>query len=93
MFSTAWSAPHPVVEALSKKFPDVSFHHEWADEDIGYNCGSMDYRNGEVVSAFEPESMKEAIAFANRVWGYDEEENTEDMSDAVATNSPKMTMA
>ncbi len=94
VFSTAWSAPHPVVEALSKKFPDVSFHHEWADEDIGYNCGSMDYRNGEVVSAFEPESMKEAIAFANRVWGYDdEEENTEDVSDPVSAKSPKMTMA
>jgi hypothetical protein len=82
------------VEALSKKFPDVSFHHEWADEDIGYNCGSMDYRNGEVVSAFEPESMKEAIAFANRVWGYDDEEEiTENVSDTVPTKSPKMTMA
>lgn len=38
-FLTAWSAPHPVMEKLAEMFPNVEIEHEWADEDIGHNCG------------------------------------------------------
>ncbi len=54
-FDTAWSAPIPVLKALSEKFPTVSFHHAWADEDIGYNVGQNTYLNGEVVDSYLPE--------------------------------------
>ena len=38
-FQSAWDAPHPVIEKLAAKFPEITFEHEWADEDIGQNCG------------------------------------------------------
>ena len=69
IFSTAWSAPHPVMDALAKKYPDVSFTHEWADEDIGHNCGRCEFENGECVYDWEPSSHKEALEFATSVWG------------------------
>ena len=36
-FYTAWSAPHPIIEKLAERYPEVSFEHEWADEDSGMN--------------------------------------------------------
>jgi hypothetical protein len=48
-FQTAWSAPLPVIEALSKKFPDLTFEIEWADEDTGSNTGWFRYKNGVVI--------------------------------------------
>ena len=68
-FSTAWSAPHPVLDALAKKYPDVRITHEWADEDIGQNCGRCEFENGECVYDYEPETHKEALEFATGVWG------------------------
>ncbi len=68
-FSTAWSAPHPVIEALAKRYPDVFITHEWADEDIGQNCGMREYENGECSYEYEPSSRKDAIEYATRVWG------------------------
>ena len=73
-FKTAWSAPHPVIEALAKTYPDVKITHEWADEDIGQNCGKCEYENGECVSTYEPKTPKEGIRFAAELWGYDPEE-------------------
>ena len=68
-FSTAWSAPHPVLDALAKKYPDVRITHEWADEDIGQNCGRCEFENGECVYDWEPDSHKEALEFATGIWG------------------------
>lgn len=68
-FSTAWSAPHPVLDALAKKYPDVRITHEWADEDIGQNCGRCEFENGECVYDYEPETHKDALEFATDVWG------------------------
>ncbi len=67
-FSTAWSAPHPVLDALAKKYPDVRITHEWADEDIGQNCGRCEFENGECVYDYEPGTHKEALEFATAVW-------------------------
>lgn len=47
-FDTAWAAPHPVIEALAAKFPDVYIDHRWADEDIGSNAGIRKYKAGKV---------------------------------------------
>ncbi len=49
-FLTAWAAPHPILEKLSELYPDVTFSHQWADEDFGHNVGERDYLGGEIVS-------------------------------------------
>ena len=66
-FLTAWSAPHPVLEKLSEMYPDIKFKHEWADEDIGMNCGRYVYFDGERIEEYYPESSRERIEFAARV--------------------------
>ncbi|GGY87851.1 hypothetical protein [Shewanella fodinae] len=48
-FDTAWSHPYPVIEALSKKFPDEVISVKYADEDTGSNCGTYSIKNGEIV--------------------------------------------
>lgn len=70
-FQTAWSAPHPVIKKLAQMYPDIIFEHEWADEDIGVNCGLKCYSNGECTEEYYPESEIEATEFAFRVWDYD----------------------
>ncbi len=70
-FQTAWSAPHPILQKLSEMYSDITFEHEWADEDLGANCGRKNYRNGECTEEYYPESQKEAIEFACRIWDYD----------------------
>jgi hypothetical protein len=74
VFTTAWSAPHPILEALTARFPGVYFTHVWADEDIGENCGQREYLNGECVGEIFPDSSKEAIEFAVSVWGREPED-------------------
>ena len=69
-FYTAWSAPHPTIEKLAERYPEVSFEHEWADEDIGMNCGRKTYEHGECTDNYYPEA-KEAEIFANNLWGYE----------------------
>lgn len=73
-FWTAWSAPIPVIDALAKKYPDVDIHHEWADEDLGQNCGTCDYHNGEVIEEYEPQTYQEGMKLALSVWGYSPED-------------------
>ena len=66
-FHTAWSAPHPVIRAIAERFPDVVFVHEWADEDIGQNCGRHIYQGGERTEEYYPEADVDRIQFAARV--------------------------
>ena len=40
-FDTAWSTPAEVWKALHAKFPDEHIEIEWADEDFGYNVGTI----------------------------------------------------
>ena len=63
-FLTAWSAPHPILQKLSEMYPDIEFEHEWADEDIGMNCGRYVYFDGERIEEYYPESSRERIKFA-----------------------------
>ena len=70
-FNTAWSAPHPVIDALAKKYPNVYIIHEWVDESIGENCGIWEYSKGKCVRQHEFGNRKECIDFAARFWGED----------------------
>lgn len=77
-FHTAWSPPQPVLQRLSEQYPELAFSHAWADEDIGFNCGIIEYKNGEIISEYLPEG-NEAVSFACEQWGYNPEEY-EDMT-------------
>lgn len=68
---TAWSAPHPVIEKISEMFPEVEIIHEWADEDLGQNCGHREYAGGQMFGEYFPETEKEALEFAAGVWDFD----------------------
>ena len=74
-FLTAWAAPHPILQKLSEMYPDIKFEHEWADEDIGSNCGRYVYYDGERIEEYFPESQKECLEFAARVMDVSLEED------------------
>ena len=62
------------MQKLSEQYPDIRFTHEWADEDLGSNCGRRVYFGGECEEMYYPETRKEALEFAARVWEYDLED-------------------
>lgn len=66
-FHTAWSPPLPVIRKLAECFPDIGITHEWADEDIGHNCGRSVYSGGKLTEEFIPADGKEAYEFAASV--------------------------
>jgi hypothetical protein len=68
-FQTAWDAPYPIIVKLSKMYPDIKVIHEWANEDYGSSCGRVEYLNGEVVNAYEPEAEDEIEDFYAELWG------------------------
>ena len=52
-FDTAWSHPEPIIEALSKKFPEAVISVKFADEDLGSNLGEYTIVNGEEIDSVE----------------------------------------
>jgi len=68
-FETAWSCPVEVLMALSEKFSDVKIIVEYADEDIGSNCGGFILLNGKIHNHFEGDDD-----FALNLWNYDKDE-------------------
>lgn len=69
VFQTAWSTPDPVIQALSQQFPAYTFYVEYADENIGCNCGTYTYINGELVG-----ETYEDRTFALALWGWEEDQ-------------------
>ena len=68
-FDTAWSTPVEIFNLLSEKCTDLIFEVEYADEDLGNNCGMYKLQNGcELV--FIMYGVEEAC----NIWGYDYEE-------------------
>ena len=68
-FDTAWAAPVPILERLSKLFPNVEISHKWADEDIGSNTGDMLY-NAAGNYTYYPESCSpDAYELYAYCWG------------------------
>jgi hypothetical protein len=77
-FDTAWSAPELVIRALSIIFPDIIIKHEFADEDIGHNCGVLQYLNGN-VDFTDYGGTQEGVNFAIRVKGWEDDEEEQDI--------------
>lgn len=69
-FSTAWATPIPVMAELSKQHPEVKIKVDFADEDLGSNCGWYELIAGGIVDDYMPEG-DEALRYACDVWGYD----------------------
>lgn len=70
-FLTAWSAPHPVIQKLSEMYPDIIMEHQWADEDIGVNCGQRTYQGGAVLDEYYPDYGRQSKEFAAEILGED----------------------
>lgn len=72
-FYTAWSRVMPIVQKLAENYPDIKFEYSWADEDLGYNVGSAEFENGQVVhDEFLDSHSKEAFELAFKLWGYED---------------------
>ena len=88
-FLSAWSPPEPIIAKLAEMYPDLDFTHQWADEDIGYNCGEDEYHNGSLCGEYRPAGV-EAVEYANGLWGNDEQEEDEDMDEEESMGGPKL---
>lgn len=67
-FDTAWSMPEEIFKAISKKY-NTSINVKYADEDLGSNCGTSVYENGEEISWEDGDRD-----FAEKIWGWGEQE-------------------
>lgn len=69
-FETAWCMPYKVFEALAVKL-DMPVRVQYADEDLGSNCGLVDFvanPDTNEVDCFE--LLGESVELANDTWGY-----------------------
>ena len=81
-FQTAWSHPFPIIHELSRVFSEATFYIQYADEDIGNNCGEYSIRNG-VISNKENENSRE---FAMSLWVYSDEDFEEENEEEDSKN-------
>lgn len=76
-FETAWECPHPIFQALQKKFPNLNLKVKWADEDIGINCGFLEIEDGKLITfrratyGDDKYTGNSWFLFAIDVWKYD----------------------
>jgi hypothetical protein len=69
-FETAWSTPYPVIEALSRKYPEAVISMRYADEDFGHNVGEYTFQAGDIVEETTPEGgSEEAYELAADIQG------------------------
>lgn len=74
-FQTPWNFPHLVLEALSRKFPKVNISFEYADEDLGNNCGEGEIYGGYYLWHKSEDQIDDPDVFAAvRVWEFYEDE-------------------
>lgn len=64
-FFTAWSTPLQAIKTLAEQYPDLSIDVDFADENVGYNCGSYGFTEGNYWERVGD------YAFACEMWGYD----------------------
>ena len=75
-FDTAWSTPLPVIQELSRQFSTLTIKIEYADEDMGYNCGYYECQAGFLlleVNCHDLDEQEEdgALKFACKIKGED----------------------
>ena len=67
-FETAWSCPYEIFKEISRKY-NTRVEVDYADEDIGSNCGTLIFENGEEIDYIEGNRE-----FAYKVWDYTDED-------------------
>ena len=77
-FQTAWSAPFPVVTALSFKSPGDRLTLEYADEDYGSNFGIVQFIGGTPAKV----KIENPGEFIRGLWAIPEDEWREMMADS-----------
>lgn len=75
-FITAWSSPLPIFKKLSELYPQETVEVDFADEDIGSNCGTIKFMNGEIIEYINQENN---VKFACDINGID----YEDLNDEI----------
>lgn len=68
-FQTSLVAPHSIIAQTALRYPSVEMEYEWADEELGHNCGRRNYVNGLCSEHYTPDTNKEALELAASVWG------------------------
>lgn len=68
-FRTGWNTPQAALLELSWQYPGLTIYVEYADEDLGFNCGTYTLCGGAILDE-ESRDRK----FACDMWGYDYEE-------------------
>jgi len=73
-FDTAWCPSVEVIKELAKQHPDYNFIHEYAEEQIAFYTGKLEYENGECIDNIEYEAYsKEAYELYFELWGCEED--------------------
>lgn len=66
-FDTAWSTPHAIILELSIRYPELIFEVQYADENLGSNCGKYKFQNADEIEFTAAYGIEEACD----IWGYD----------------------
>lgn len=69
-FWTAWSAPIEIYQQLADRFGDDAFCVDFADEDLGNNCGQITVHGNNLVI----EEFDDPRVMACEIWGCDYDE-------------------
>jgi hypothetical protein len=71
-FDTAWDPCVPIAQAIAKKY-GVNVELIYADEDIGYHCGLVEFdENGNQINCeYYENNQQEGLSFIARYYGID----------------------
>ena len=72
IFDTAWSMPESIIKTLVAMYPDLSFDGEYADEDLGANCGAWHSDKGSIDLSYD--ECENYLKLACDIWGYEYDE-------------------
>lgn len=71
LFQTAWSGVPSIISKLTEMFPELVFEYAYADEDMGYNCGTGWGQDGEYSYEYLKGGSEEAMQTFALCWDYD----------------------
>lgn len=74
LFDTAWSSVPKIIEAMGRKFPDVIFICEYADEDVGNNAGKIETKSNQCCTLCFPPNSDDAYEMAFKLGVAEREE-------------------
>ena len=70
-FQTAWNGVLTLIGKLTEMFPNLTFNYAYADEDMGYNCGTGWGQDGEYSYEYLKGGSEEAMQTFALCWDYD----------------------